>query len=76
MVGVDTAVCGSADDGFDASTQIAAPLGSEAAGDFAVGRPGSQLAFRAVVIGGCSMGTSDFIFFVENDLTEFAKSFQ
>lgn len=42
---------GGADDGADVREEVCAPVGTEAAGDFAVGGGGTEFAFGAVVVG-------------------------
>ena len=43
---------GGANDGFDPGEEIGSPVGSEAAGDLAIGGCGPQFALGAVVVGG------------------------
>ena len=51
-MGVDATARGGADDGADGGEQVRAPVGAEAAGDFAAGCGGPEFALAAVVVGG------------------------
>src|SRR5207302_3264280 len=55
LIGVDASACGSSDDGADGGEQVGAPVGTEAAGDLAIGCGGAQFPFASVVVG-CHLG--------------------